>query len=162
DQQLDIVEFAAGSSAVDTSATGALTQLSKALADRPGLRLDIPAGYDAVADSLALVTRAFDKKLGHEIDASPSQPPAKPPRRPPPAGGAARAIEKLYVSQCGSAPPPVSPTGQKAKKGEVDSLYIAAQQARTADMEQRLKSATRLDPTELTRLGQQRALAIKD
>ncbi|HTO90154.1 MAG TPA: DUF748 domain-containing protein [Candidatus Sulfotelmatobacter sp.] len=159
EEQLDVIEFAAGSSVVDSSQVTRLDQLGKALTERPGLRLDIPAGYDALADSVALVTAAYEQRLRDAMQAEAAR------RGGPSSGGAdprSRAVEKLYVAQFGSAPPPVTHTGPKLKKGEVDTLLVAAQQARITDMEQRLKAALRLDPGDLTRLGQARALALKD
>jgi hypothetical protein len=162
DEQLDIVDFAAGGSGLDSSQTGRLDKLGKALTDRPQLRLDIPVAYDALADSTALTQSRYQQRLNDEITAVRAKSGSKTASAAPTDDDRARAIERLYVTQFGSAPPPVSRTGKKLKRGEVDSTYVAAQQARTQDMEQRLIAATHIDPTDYTRLGQARALAIKD
>jgi hypothetical protein len=152
-------------SAIDSLEVGKVRKLAKALSDRPQLRLDIPAVYDALADSVALTRAHFDDRLRAALDADRAKhgkhPPA--PGAPATAEERARIVEKLYLSDFGAAPPPVArSTARKPKRGEVDSLAVAAEAARVAEMEQRLIAATKLDPAALPQLGRDRALAVKD
>ena len=164
DESLDVIEFAAGGSAIDSSQTDRLGTLGRALASRPELRLDIPAAFDSLADVTALTTERCERRIVETVDAARAKTRAKPaPTGPPSADERARAVEQLYVADFGSAPAPVSRAGRpKPRKGEVDSLLVAAEAARTREMEERLVGNVRLDPGDLTRLGQARALAIKD
>ncbi|MFI5370002.1 MAG: DUF748 domain-containing protein [Candidatus Eisenbacteria bacterium] len=163
-EQLDVVEFAAGGSALDSSQTGRLDKLGHALGDRPELRLDIPTAYDSVADVAALTDGKFDERLGDAIAAAPRGGAHRGAGGvTPTAEDSARAIEHLYVADFGSAPPPVSRAGRpKPRKGVVDTVLVAAETARTQGMVERLRESVRLDPTDLSQLGQARALVIKD
>jgi len=164
DDPLDVIEFTAGANAIDSSQTDRLGKLGRALADRPELRLDIPAGFDSLADVTAITTGRHEQRISEAVDAARAKSHARPaPAGPPTAEERAHAIEQLYVAEFGSAPAPVSRAGRpKPKKGEVDSLQVAAEAARTHEMEERLMSAIHLEPADLQRLGQARALAIKD
>jgi Domain of Unknown Function (DUF748) len=164
DEALDLVEFQAGTSAIDSSQTDRLGKLGSALSSRPELRLDIPAGFDSVADVTALTSRRYEQRITESVDATRAKTHARAtPSGLPTADERARAIEQLYVADFGTAPAPVSRAGRpKLKKGEVDSLQVAAEAARTHEMEERLVGNIRLDPGDLPRLGQARALAIKD
>jgi hypothetical protein len=164
DDPLDVVEFKAGGSAIDSSQTDRLGKLGHALTDRPELRLDIPAAFDSIADVTALTTGHYEQRLTEAVDAARARSHMRPvPNGPPTAEERAHAIEQLYVAEFGSAPAPVSrAAGPKPKRGEVDSLQVAAEAARTREMEDRLIQGIHLDPGDLQRLGQTRALAIKD
>lgn len=164
DDALDVIEFAAGASAIDSSQTDRLGKLGHALAERPELRLDIPAAFDSLADVTAITTRRYEQRLTETVDAARAKTRTRPaPTGPPSAEERARAVEQLYVAEFGSAPAPVSRAGRpKPKKGEVDSLLVAAEAARGKEMEERLIRSIRLEPGDLQQLGQARALAVKD
>jgi hypothetical protein len=61
-EELSLVEFAAASAALDQGARERLATLAKALAERPGLRLDI-SGRSTPADREALQTAELERRL---------------------------------------------------------------------------------------------------
>jgi len=61
--ELQFVDFAAGSAALDDTATGKLDSLHKALLDRPGLNLDIPLTVDATLDRTTLTEQRWNRLL---------------------------------------------------------------------------------------------------
>ncbi|MDR3391111.1 MAG: DUF748 domain-containing protein [Sulfuriferula sp.] len=61
--QLSYLEFAPGSAAINTDGESKLKNLSKALADRPSLKLDIAGRVDADSDSSGLRQLAFERLL---------------------------------------------------------------------------------------------------
>jgi hypothetical protein len=54
DAKLDAIDFAAGSSTLDEASLGKLDQISKALQDRPALKLEVEGVTDASTDGAAL------------------------------------------------------------------------------------------------------------
>ena len=61
--ELSYVEFAPGSATPTAAGATKLAALAKALADRPGLKLEIAGRVDAKADRAALANAAFDDAL---------------------------------------------------------------------------------------------------
>lgn len=60
---LQFVDFAPGSALLDETATGKMASLRKALADRPGLNLDVPLTVDAQRDRDVLVEQRWNQLL---------------------------------------------------------------------------------------------------
>ncbi len=84
---LQFVDFAPGSALLDETANGKMASLRKALADRPGLNLDVPLTVDAQRDRATLVEQRWNQLL---IDSARRQrPPASPllTRTQPPSSG---------------------------------------------------------------------------
>jgi hypothetical protein len=61
--ELGYQDFAAGSVALDEAAVQKLTTVAKALAARPGLRVDVVGAYDPIADGRALRLARLDREL---------------------------------------------------------------------------------------------------
>ena len=65
-EELSTLEFAAGSAVLDAEAQGRVQTLAKALADRPGLKLDIAGRADPSGDREALRRAAVENALRRE------------------------------------------------------------------------------------------------
>lgn len=62
-EELAYIEFAPGSAALNSAADGKLKSLTKALIDRPALKLDISGRIDAEADREGLKKTSLDRKV---------------------------------------------------------------------------------------------------
>jgi hypothetical protein len=62
-EELAYLEFAAGSAALDADDVGKLKSLSKALTDRPGLKLDVAGRVDPEVDREGLKRASIDRKV---------------------------------------------------------------------------------------------------
>lgn len=62
-EELAYLEFAPGSAALDAEDLGKLKNLTKALTDRPGLKLDIAGRVDPEADRAGLKRASIDRKV---------------------------------------------------------------------------------------------------
>lgn len=148
--QVNIIEFPAGSAAIDPAAKGKLAALVKALKDRPQLKLDVPASYSPDLDRRALAAARLRQQLtqsahGHESElVNPEQ--------------HLRLLMTAYR--------------QELKGAELPASVQAARQARTKDataldpaihdMEAALIAHEQVPDTELQQLGTQRAQTIQD
>jgi hypothetical protein len=63
DEQINQIDFEAGSTALSVQAQERLKAVAKGLAERPELQLDIPGLYSADIDTRALATQRIDEKL---------------------------------------------------------------------------------------------------
>ena len=161
DTDYSAVDFAAGSAVLAESQGLRVDQLGTALADRPGLELEIHETVDAAQDSLAIlehrfqealmVARRAEAKRGAPVDTTATLDPA----------AYARVLGAVYTSRFGPAPP--SPLAQKPKgKALPDSAALAAEAARVKSMEARVRASILVSPAELAQLGQARASAVKE
>jgi hypothetical protein len=66
DAKLDVVDFAAGSAQLDEASLGKLDQISKALQDRPALKLEVEGVVDASTDGEALGREALRALVARE------------------------------------------------------------------------------------------------
>jgi hypothetical protein len=62
--EINQVDFDAGSAALDAAALERMTALSKALAERPSLELEVPTAYAPEADGHALALASLELRLG--------------------------------------------------------------------------------------------------
>jgi len=62
--EINQVDFDAGSPALDAAAQERMTALSKALVERPALELEVPTAYAPDADGHALALAALERRLG--------------------------------------------------------------------------------------------------
>ena len=62
-EELSMLEFDAGRAALSEASEGKLKGLSRALTERPGLKLDITGRFDAAAEGDALKRAALERKL---------------------------------------------------------------------------------------------------
>jgi hypothetical protein len=63
DDEINQLDFAAGSSALDAAAQERMAALVKALSERPSLELEVPTGYSPDADGKALAQARLDARL---------------------------------------------------------------------------------------------------
>jgi outer membrane protein OmpA-like peptidoglycan-associated protein len=63
DKEINLVDFAPGSAALDAEAQERLTALAKALGERPSLELDVPTAYAPDADSQAISTARLNERM---------------------------------------------------------------------------------------------------
>jgi hypothetical protein len=149
------VSFAPGSADLPEAARGNLAALAKGLADRPALRLDIPAGIAADADPAAIAERRLTQAAA-EIQKTDAAGFAALP-----ADEQIDALEKLFRQQLGHKPDipdadsaPDDAT-RKEKRGQRD-------QAALAWLRTQLLPHYQPTSTELVDLGRARASAIQD
>jgi hypothetical protein len=126
-ENLDIIEFAPGSAAIDPAATTKIESLRKAMSSRPGLKLEIPQASCPEADGAALAARGWQDaqtalardELGKHADE-------------PGAVAALLADPKRYRSALVHAleragiPAQAPPPAQGASKADIQAAEIAA------------------------------------
>ncbi|HEV2700897.1 MAG TPA: DUF748 domain-containing protein [Steroidobacteraceae bacterium] len=152
--QVNVVEFAPGSAALDATAQTRLASITKALDARPGLELDIPDTYSTQTDSPALATHELENMLRKRAGIAADAPPADPATQ-------FKLLLAQYREELGSkAPlPPATQeltTAKKSKDATPD--YAAANAELTTALLQRIK----IDDTQLQALGTRRAHAVQD
>ena len=161
DTDYSAVDFQAGSALLAESQGLRVDKLGNALADRPGLQLEIHETVDAAQDSLAILERRFQEALmaarraeakrGQPVDTTATLDPAS----------YARVLSAVYASRFGPAPP--SPLAKRPKgKALPDSASLAAEAERVKAMETRVRASILVSPAELAQLGQARASAVKE
>ncbi len=152
--QVNVVEFAPGSAALDATAQTRLASIIKALDARPGLELDVPDTYSTQTDSPALATQQLANLLRKRAGAAADTP-------PPDAATQFKLLLAQYRDELGAkAPlPPATETLNTAKKSK-DAVpdYASANTELTAALLQRIK----IDDTQLQALGTRRAHVIQD
>jgi len=75
DEQINQVDFAPGSPALDPAAQERMTSLAKALTERPSLELEVPTAYSPDADGNAIAGARLEAKLktyGQAADGDPA------------------------------------------------------------------------------------------
>jgi len=154
---LEGVEFDPGQTALDPSAESVIGQLSKALTERPALRLEIEESPDAERDSTALARARYEQLLAEAMTADERKAGATPGSLSPDARAAM--VERAYVKAFGPAP---KSTEKRRRGAAADSAALAAAAVRTAGMEQRLRQSVIVTSDEINALARTRALAIKD
>ena len=112
-EDLQYVEFAAGSSMLTPMQVDKLTTLAKGLAERPQLRLDIPLQTLTPADDAALVEAAYKEMVEPMLAAIPADAPDAAPRR-------LTALAAVYQQQTGS--PPAYPMSATAPMPPMDAM----------------------------------------
>ena len=161
DTDYSAVDFPAGTAVLAESQGAHVDKLGSALADRPGLQLEIQETVDAAQDSLAILEQRFrealmaarraEAKRGQPVDTTATLDPAT----------YARALSAVYTSRFGPAPP--SPLAKRSKgKALPDSAALAAEAARVRSMEARVRASILVTAAELAQLGQARASAVKE
>ena len=155
-ENLDIIEFAPGSAAIDPAAQTKIDSLRKAMTSRPGLKLEIPQANCTEADSAALSARGWQDaqtalaraELGkHADDPGAVAALLADPKRY--RGALSHALERAGVSA--QAPPPA----QGASKADILAAEIAAYESALKE-----KVAV-VGPAALEALGRARAEAAQ-
>lgn len=150
-EKAQYVDFAPGSDALPAGSTEAFHALAEALAQRPALELDIPAGPAGKDDALAVADARLDAALmAKEAKKGEATSPAslKPDER----YDRLKALFKARLGRKPDAPAPANPP----KDGE-------ARKAAEADwMRSELRTTFLPSFAELTKLGATRAVAVRD
>jgi hypothetical protein len=153
--EVNVVEFAPGSAALDQAAQTRLGSISKALDARPGLELDVPNTYSTATDTPALAQEHLQTLLHQRAGVAADAPlPADPATQ-------FKLLLAEYREELGAkAPlPPLTSaftTAKKSKNATAD--YAAVNAELTAALQERIK----VDAGELQNLGTRRAHAIQD
>jgi hypothetical protein len=153
--EVNVLEFAPGSAALDQMALSRLASVTKALDARPGLELDVPEIYSTATDSPALAQQHLQKLLRKQAAVADDAPlPTDPALQ-------FKVLLAQFHEELGAkAPlPPVTlalTTAKKSKDAPPD--YAPANAELTAALLERIK----IDDTELQSLGTRRAHAVQD
>ncbi len=161
-EHMNILEFAAGSAALDKAAQDQLAGLRKALAERPQLKLDVPIVTSARLDRPQLARAQLDRELQQRAQGT-----RQGRKQPEEAAQTALADPathlKLLIEQFhatlgkDAALPPSVVAVQEAKKKEAPPLEPAI-----ADLETALLARIEVPDSDLDALGKDRARAIQD
>ena len=121
--ELAYVDFAPASAALAPEQAQKLVQLSKALAERPQLKLEIPLQTASVADDAAIARSTLDQAIDGQLRASPAGARNKPRSGSPATISArSRALAELYQATFGA--PPAYPPPEPAQS-DIDAAHGA-------------------------------------
>jgi hypothetical protein len=159
-EDMQFIDFAPGSSAVDAPMQERIGNLRKALKARGGLSLEIPPGSDAELDGAALLDAAWTQRLESIAPAATRTNRAAYQRK----------LEKAYTEAAGKPLPEAAPAAPVAPAAPTTAAAApaatppadAAREARIAALEAALKAKLVVDPAAFDALGQARARAIQD
>ncbi len=138
-EEISYVDFAAGSAELAPDQAEKLSHLSRALAERPQLRLDIPLGAVTDADAEALAAAAFDAALAPFMEGREDTPEHR-----------RKALAELYKAQLGD-----DPSYPETVEGEDKT------EQRIAFLEAALRPRFEASPTAREALGRARAEAVQ-
>jgi hypothetical protein len=163
------IAFPYGSDVLDSLEIQKLDAVLKGLVDRPNLRLEIEPAGQRSRDSLAVLNRRFAEM----IRTTPADPRGKTPDPVTIAAVSSRAplgmessdyvmrLTRAYTDRFGKAPPMEKPK-RKPKGGEPpDSATLAAETARLAAMEDKLRATFHITEDEISQLAFERARAVQ-
>jgi hypothetical protein len=156
--------FAAGSAALDPETVKRLGALSRSLAEKPGLKIEIPVGSIPVLDGPALLEKAYESALAETMNATLPPPRKKDAERPPFDGlsdkNRIEVLTALVTAQTGSAPvipePPPPPEG--TSRVDANAMQLAAE---IDYLQNEARSHVSVAESEYVRLGQERASAVE-
>ncbi len=162
-EEAQFVDFAPGSAALPENAGKNLSALAKGLADRPALKLDIPASAGIEADALAIANqRMTEAALAREIkkgEAAPDLAALSPDRRHD-------RLKDLYKAKLGNSPDFPEADGDTADSVAAEKDGISERDARrnreAALMADTLRPTFMPTAAELAALGTARAEAVRD
>jgi hypothetical protein len=161
DEQMNIIEFAPGESALDPAATQRLAAVAKALADKPTLALDVPMAWQADLDGPALAKKLLEARIQLAAEKQGSK---KRADELSAADDPSRRFD-LLVQQFrtelpkGSALPAAAATLAESRRKDTDiETYVAANSA----LEAALLANRPVSERELEELGAARGRAIQD
>jgi hypothetical protein len=157
---MQFVDFPAGSAALDAAATDKMKALTKALIDRPHLKLELPIAADPELDRPALIEAKYQAEL-KEQSAGPNLDELDPAKK-------LAALTKLYVKDLKTEPKfPEAVTGLKSKPevvtakidflvgdlhshlGVTDEELKSLATLRATALQQAILSDTQVDPTRI-------------
>jgi hypothetical protein len=162
DEEMNLIVFAPGSATLDDASKQRLAGMVKAMKERPGLQVDVPAVYSTELDGAALATQAVDQKLAEGAaerkkrgtDGAEAGPSADPAQRFEQLVAQFRAEFGEQATLPGSAPAVLE---TRKKKRDPQMLATA-----NGELEQALREKNTVPPEALEALGQARAHAIQD
>ena len=145
-EDVNQVSFVPGTATLDDAGRQKLESLRKALVERPGLRLDVPAAFSADIDRPAMLRRQLEAQLAAVA------PKAGPDRY--------RQLLAAWQAEAGTAPlPPLAAAFEADKRKPKDAQPPAES---IPELEQALTGRFVVGDEELTDIGKQRAAAIQD
>ena len=159
-EELNTVAFPVGSSELAATSEANLNSIAKALADRPGLRLEITGAGDPRADGPALA----EAKLREELLLLKRQIVETASKRGPEAAYVAgltdseeaALVETLYTKKFGALPSPPVPKDSPRPTAEMPKAIPVA------ELKARLLSEIKVDEGQIRLLAQDRAKRIQD
>ncbi|MGS1078890.1 DUF748 domain-containing protein [Pseudoxanthomonas beigongshangi] len=156
-EQARYVDFAAGSSELGEPARTSLGALAKALAERPALRLDIPAGTALEGEAEAIAGQRLEAAMLAGRKGEPAAVEALEP------GERVDLLEALYRQQLGHKPD-IPEAAEEAGQEDQDrkARKAARQSAEAAWLRQALLPRYRPGADELAALGRSRANAVQE
>ena len=152
-EEMNLIEFDAGTSALDAAAEERLASISRALTERPALQLEVPTSYSPDLDRAAIAARRLDGLL-RSLPKSTEAAMADPAQR-------FELLVTQYQSDYGARTPlpPAALALNATRKSERDQAGFAAA---NLEMEQAIAGKHPVEDSDLAQLGQLRARAIQD
>ncbi|HUL61353.1 MAG TPA: DUF748 domain-containing protein [Anaeromyxobacteraceae bacterium] len=150
-EDLSLVEFTPGGAELDDAAHRRIDLLAKALAQRPGLGLELEGTADPAADVAALRRTGLDRRL-REAKAAAQRPPASPDAVVLSPDERPRLVEALFRT---------AHPASKAAPGQPAAGHPAEPPPSAAAMEEQLLAAQPVDPEALVALAAARTAAAR-
>jgi len=152
-EDLSYIEFTPGSTELSATAMEKVAALHKALAERPGLRLDIPWTVVPALDQPVLEEQAWESALSAASDADKGPDEAWKTDRE----AYLRRLERLYTQQQGQKPEIPKPPKPADGEPKPDPVEFAI-----AQLEPGLRAGVSVGSEQLEQLAQARAVAVRD
>ena len=152
-EEMNIIEFEAGSAALDPAAQEKIVAISKALTERPGLQLEVPTTYSPEVDRESINARRLEGLL-RSLPKSDDLALADPAQR-------FELLMSQYRADYGARTelPPSALALNATRKGE---RAPEATSAANLELQQAIVQKHAVTDTDLEQLGQSRARAIQD
>ena len=152
-EEMNIIEFEAGSAALDPAAQEKIASITKALTERPALQLDIPTTYSPELDRDTISARRLEGLL-RSLPKADELALADPAQR-------FELLMAQYRADYGAktALPPAALALNATRKSERTPEALAAA---SVELEQAIVQKHAVTDTDLEQLGQSRARAIQD
>jgi hypothetical protein len=156
-EEVNLIDFDAGSAALDPAATEKLAALTRALRERPQLQLEVPASYSPDADLRVLASRHLEGRLA--ALAAAGKQPADPASLADPARRFELLLAQYRADIAGAALPASALALQAVRAKERDATALD-----TANRELQALLLPGIDALQapLQALAQERARAIQD
>lgn len=152
-EEMNIIEFDAGSAALDPAAAEKIASINKALTERPGLQLEVPTTYSPELDAASINAQRIEGLL-RSLPKSDDGALADPVRR-------FELLVKQYQADYGPKTqlPPAALALNATRKGERTPVLFAAA---NEEIEAAIGRKHAITDRELEQLGQLRARAIQE
>jgi uncharacterized protein DUF748 len=152
-EEMNLIEFDAGTAALDAAAQEKLASIGKALAERPALQLEVPTSYSPDLDREAIAGRRLEGLL-RSLPKSTEEALADPAQR-------FELLVTQYQADYGARTPlpPAALALHATRKGERDPAGFAAA---NLELAQAISGKHQVEDGDLAQLGQLRARAIQD